>query len=253
MDLSTVAVGAMMVRRLMLGGLGAIVVCCGAATPAWAQSGSGAQISVVTDQATPGSITATVFGHVSTNGVATLWKFVYGPTSTYGMNSKVGTIPAGQGRLLVAAQLRRLTPRTTYHYELVAVPKAVGWAGLTGVVFGSDQTFATRRGKLTLSARRLHVQNGVAVVPVRCQSNVECSGTLSVTHRRTLGKTTYSVLCGSWPVAVTAGSREQMRARLSRRCRRLLRASARHRLSAGAVATLTGDQGGFSEFVTLLG
>jgi hypothetical protein len=99
--------------------------------------------SAYTGDIQPASNTATAYGYVDTTNVATDWTFAYGPTTHYGLFTSPGTIDAGQGTVLVAAVLTGLTPRTLYHYQLIAIPVLSSRPVFAWAVTGSDGTFRT--------------------------------------------------------------------------------------------------------------
>lgn len=87
---------------------------------------------------------ARVAGKVNPSGAPTTMYFQYGTTRRYG--AQAGPVPIGSGTATkgVAAALAGLTPKTTYHYRLVAENEH-------GVVSGADRTFTTKAQPLGLS------------------------------------------------------------------------------------------------------
>ena len=79
---------------------------------------------------------ATLTGTVDPNGVATSYRFEYGPTQSYGLQTPTGGAGSGFNDVAVSASLTGLTPSTVYHYRLVATS-----AG--GERAGADRTFTT--------------------------------------------------------------------------------------------------------------
>jgi phosphodiesterase/alkaline phosphatase D-like protein len=79
---------------------------------------------------------ATVTGTVNPAGTATSYYFEYGSSSSYGLQTSVASAGAGSSDVPVAQALSGLTPKTTYHYRLVATS-----AGNT--ISGQDATFTT--------------------------------------------------------------------------------------------------------------
>lgn len=79
-----------------------------------------------------GPATATLTGTVDPEGAATAYRFEYGTTDAYGIQTPEQEIGDGDEPVAVQAALRNLTPSTTYHYRLVA-----------GGVTGADRTFKT--------------------------------------------------------------------------------------------------------------
>ena len=78
---------------------------------------------------------ATLNGAVNPDGVETLARFEYGPTTQYGAQTAVQFV-ADNAAEPVTAALTGLQPSTTYHYRLVAV-------GGGGSVQSPDRTFTT--------------------------------------------------------------------------------------------------------------
>jgi len=88
------------------------------------------------------SVTATsanLAGIVNPQGQPTTYYFQYGPTTAYGAQTASGSAGAGTTAGNVSAQVGSLSPKTTYHYRLVA-------ANATGTTYGADRTFATASG-----------------------------------------------------------------------------------------------------------
>src|SRR5665213_1087494 len=81
--------------------------------------------------------TATITGEVNPQALSTTYLFQYGTSAEYGHSLPI--IAAGEGGALVpeAAELKNLTPGTTYHYRIVA-------SNVDGTVYGHDQTFSTK-------------------------------------------------------------------------------------------------------------
>jgi phosphodiesterase/alkaline phosphatase D-like protein len=79
---------------------------------------------------------ATVTGTVNPAGATTSYHFEYGSTSDYGLQTSAASAGAGTSNVAVQQSLSGLTPKTTYHYRLVASSAA-------GPAFGQDETFAT--------------------------------------------------------------------------------------------------------------
>jgi subtilisin-like proprotein convertase family protein len=100
-------------------------------------SSAGKKPSVATGPAT--AITsqgAKLNSTINPNGLATLYRFQYGTTTSYGKatpNKDAGSATTGSGR---AATIANLAPDTTYHYRVLATNSA-------GTTFGADRTFTT--------------------------------------------------------------------------------------------------------------
>jgi hypothetical protein len=95
--------------------------------------------------------TATVNATVDPQGTATTYRFEYGTSSSYGLQTGEHDAGAGSGAVDVQAGLTGLTSDTTYHYRVVAT-------NADGVTRGADRTFKTTQapgppGATTGSAR----------------------------------------------------------------------------------------------------
>jgi hypothetical protein len=82
---------------------------------------------------------ATVSGTVDPQGTATTYRFEYGTSSSYGLQTAEVDAGSGTGAVDASANLTGLTSDTTYHYRLVATNAA-------GVTRGSDRTLKTDAG-----------------------------------------------------------------------------------------------------------
>ena len=80
---------------------------------------------------------ATVTGILNPNGAETTYKFQYGPTTAYGVETLPVAVPAGHAIVPVSATLTSLSPRTVFHYRIVALH------GTTVSSVGIDQVFMT--------------------------------------------------------------------------------------------------------------
>ena len=99
--------------------------------PATAQAAT-----ATTGTAQPGTTTATLNGTVNPEGFETQYFFEYGTTIAYGGQSSAES-SSGTTDQPVQATISGLSPATTYHYRIVAVPQG-------GVpVTGGDATFKT--------------------------------------------------------------------------------------------------------------
>jgi hypothetical protein len=110
-----------------------------------------------------GQSTATVTGTVDPQGSATTYRFEYGTTTSYGLQSDEHDAGAGTGAVDVQVALAGLTSDTTYHYRIVATNaagvdrgadrtlKTAGPAGPPGATTGSARTVTTTGARLTAS------------------------------------------------------------------------------------------------------
>ena len=125
-------------RRAWLGGATAVAILTLAAG---ALSASQA-LAAASPSATTGNAqqvqfaSATVTGTVNPAGTATSYYFEYGSSESYGMQTSAASAGAGASNVAVQQSLGGLTPKTTYHYRLVATS-----AG--GTTFGQDATVET--------------------------------------------------------------------------------------------------------------
>ena len=85
-----------------------------------------------------GSSSAVVSGTVDPRGLASTYRFDYGPTTAYGSSAPVppGNAGAGNAAMAVSATVSGLNPGSTYHYRLVAT-------NAQGSQAGADAVFAT--------------------------------------------------------------------------------------------------------------
>jgi hypothetical protein len=78
----------------------------------------------------------TLNGTVNPNEAATTYKFEYGPTTSYGSSTPVGSLVSGSVPVKVSAQLAGLEPQSTYHYRLSATNSS-------GTTNSTDHSFVT--------------------------------------------------------------------------------------------------------------
>jgi hypothetical protein len=117
---------------------------------------------------------ATVSGTVDPQGMATTYRFEYGTSSSYGLQTADVDAGSGTGAVDASANLTGLTSDTTYHYRLVATNAA-------GVTRGSDRTLKTDArpgppGATTGSAR------SVSAVAARLSASVDPNGRPTTYH-----------------------------------------------------------------------
>jgi streptogramin lyase len=86
-----------------------------------------------------GASTATLEGSVRPNGQQTVYRFEYGPTTAYGLQTPLSPAGSAVAAAPVSAALTGLQPGTVYHYRLVATND-------TDTTIGHDQTFTTSPG-----------------------------------------------------------------------------------------------------------
>jgi sugar lactone lactonase YvrE len=79
---------------------------------------------------------STLHGSVDPHGLASTYRFDYGPTATYGSQTPAASAGQAFAPLGVSQTITGLQPGTTYHYRLVAQSAA-------GATTGDDGTFST--------------------------------------------------------------------------------------------------------------
>jgi hypothetical protein len=126
------------------------------------------------------STSATLTGTVVANGAATMCTFQYGLTTAYGMLTALTAEGSGTTPVPVTATINGLSPKTTFHYQLVCTN-----AGGTGL--GGDRTFRTLdRGKShpAIGGKRGYVSaKGVVGFVIACFGDRKCVGKLSLTFK----------------------------------------------------------------------
>ncbi|HEX5713952.1 MAG TPA: fibronectin type III domain-containing protein [Solirubrobacterales bacterium] len=91
---------------------------------------------LISTKATPLITEATLEATLNPGGLATTYRFDYGPTAAYGKSTPTKSLLAGGDPVTVKAQLFGLTPSSGYHYRLVAT-------NAEGTREGADQGFTT--------------------------------------------------------------------------------------------------------------
>jgi hypothetical protein len=86
-----------------------------------------------------GQNTATVHGTVDPNGQFTSYRFEYGTTTDYGLQTADGFAGDGDDPVDVEETLSGLSADTLYHYRVIAWPDS----DPTAIVVGADRTFQT--------------------------------------------------------------------------------------------------------------
>ena len=137
--------------------------------------------------------TATVTGRVNPEGKTTTYYFRYGTTTAYGIQSAPAGAGSGTGMVGVHARLTGLTPRTTYHYQLVG--QSAG-----GTTFGADQTLTTTSSEAVVLGREGFVSPGRVVgVELGCfHGTSTCTGHLTMAYNGTvIAQRNYSIRADS--------------------------------------------------------
>jgi hypothetical protein len=117
---------------------------------------------------------ATLTGTVDPQGTATTYRFEYGTSTSYGLQTAESDAGSGTGSVDASANLTGLTTDTTYHYRVVATNAA-------GITRGTDHTLKTAAapgppGATTGSARN------VTPVAARLTATVDPNGRATTYH-----------------------------------------------------------------------
>ena len=142
---------------------------------------------------------ATVTGSVDPQGTATTYRFEYGTSTSYGLQTTEADAGSGTGAVDASADLGGLTTDTTYHYRVVATSAA-------GITRGADRTFKTAAapgppGATTGSAR------DVTPVAGRLTATVDPNGRATTYHFEYGTSTSY----GERTADASAGSGQSAR------------------------------------------
>jgi subtilase family serine protease len=113
----------------------------GIGEPALGQAESKTYVQRVTDTG------AYLLGGVYPNGEETSYYWQYGPTRSYGYQSKTRSAGSGSDPVATSGRLVKLAPGTTYHYRLVAV-------NASGTTYGYDYTLRTAPAIRSARVRR---------------------------------------------------------------------------------------------------
>lgn len=124
---------------------------------------------------------ATITGSVNPKGQATAYYFRYGTTTACGTQTTPTSAGGGSGQVGVHASIFGLTPKTTYHYQLVA-------QNAGGTTYGADQTLTTTSSEAVVLGREGFVSPGRVVgVELGCfHGTSTCQGHLTIAHDGTL-------------------------------------------------------------------
>jgi hypothetical protein len=184
---------------------------------------------------------ALLSGSVNPKSTATSYFFQWGTTTDYGQTTPLTSAGNGAADVPVDVSLDGLTPRTTYHYRLVAGPTTPKDPANPEYVYGEDIAFTTAPalaafvtgGKTPVTAQR-------AQVKILCDGPVDeiCQGRVSLK-----GKAAGTVqTLGSAGYHVTVGKTKTIAVFLNLAARRALKASQTHHLLADATAKTAGSK-----------
>jgi hypothetical protein len=177
--------------------------------------------SAVTASATSVSATTAVLrGSVDPRGCATTYRFEYGASSQYSSLTSIRSAGAGTTLVAVAVSIAGLTPKSVYHFRLVAT-------STTGSSSGNDAAFTTSPpppSSVRIVGRNVSLTRGfIADVRLRCIGTSQpCSGALKLFRRHRL--------IGIQPFRLAADSTATVGVRLNQHGRKLMRHNRRLRV-----------------------
>jgi hypothetical protein len=116
-------------KTILLGALAILLLAAGSA-------GAASPTVSTLSASSVGQTTATLRADVNPQGAPTTYRFQYGTSTAYGLETFGRTIAAGVVPQSVSFRINSLAPRTTYHFRVVASNRA-------GTTFGPDTTAQT--------------------------------------------------------------------------------------------------------------
>jgi hypothetical protein len=154
-----------------------------------------------------GKNSATLTGTINPNGEATSWAFQYGLTTSYGLQTSGGVLPALTTPQTVAIQVPGLASATWFHYRLVAYHGATPSIGADAAFFTMPSPAPVpkvRRFTSPLKDRKRPYKfttHGSLTVPRSIPKQFACVGNVQVRyflgHKQVLGDVTpLSPTCG---------------------------------------------------------
>jgi streptogramin lyase len=146
-----------------------------------------------------GETSATLRGIVNPWGAETEYYFQYGPTTSYGKETKEESAGSGSGNVEVSKEIAGLSVSATYHFRIVA-------RNASGTSYGEDQT-------ITTVPRMTEFSGGSGVHPEQVATGPEGDLWLTAGAANKILRVTpagevvkeYSLPSGSWPFAITEG------------------------------------------------
>jgi hypothetical protein len=196
---------------------------------------------------------ATLNGSIQTGGLATLWQFQYGTSTSYGKTTIANSIPAAGSSVIVATSITGLKPSTKYHFRLV-VQTGTGKTSYPIVVtYGGDGTFTTKPiGKVTLSTTTLALKKGSTSLGLKCSSLVTCKGKLTVSGRVRVGTKHQNITFGSKSFSIKHGKKSTLKFKVSGKGLTALREAHNQRLKVKLLIRFSSHQPTINKTVTLL-
>lgn len=183
-------------RRMRIAVVIAMVACASVAlavssvsSPTAASAASAPPTATTGSASNINESSATVNGTVNPNGTDTSYYFRYGTATTYGLQTGTSDAGPGNGQVGVHAAIYGLSPKTTYHYQLVT--QSAG-----GTVYGTDQTFTTTSSQAVVLGHEGFVSpGGVVGVELGCfHGTSTCAGHVTVSNNGTvIGQRDYSI------------------------------------------------------------
>ena len=246
------------IRRSALIGVTGAALMAVAASPALATTATTLPATSITANS------AVLNGSVTRGPVASAWEFQYGKTTSYGKATSIRKIPAGKGTVAVSAKITKLSPRTTYHFRLLAVTGSGSYYYPLKISYGDDMTFTTTKtGKLKLLSKTLTVKLGsnssyyyyplaIVSVPLKCDSTQSCNGKLAITTRTKTGKKFNTLVCATTSFSIPPGKKQTLTAEVSNGCLARLAKARHHKINGKLTASLSTGQPRISEPVILI-
>jgi hypothetical protein len=184
--------------------------------------------------------TVQLHGTVDPSGFAVSYTFEYGRTATYGQSTASISLPASTGARAVSASLGKLSPRTTYHYALVAT-------GAGGTVISGDGTFKAPPPPAPAPAFAFSVERGQTVKSVLRHGiavgvSCEAACTVAFTALRSAGAGSSAaspVYLARGQVKLAKAGGRRIEVAITSAARKLLRRGGTYRLSIDATASST--------------
>jgi hypothetical protein len=117
---------------------------------------------------------ATLTGTVDPNGSATTYRFEYGTTTAYGLQTAESDAGSGDAAVDAQAAISGLTPQTTYHYRIVATSP-------DGTANGADRTLRTADAPRPPGVSGTRAQ-GIGTTTATLRSNVDLNDGATKVH-----------------------------------------------------------------------
>jgi len=195
---------------------------------------------------------AVLRGTVATAGLATLYQFQYGRSTSYGSTTSAHVIPSGQGTVSASAKVTDLLAARRYHFRLVAQSGPGTQYYPLVINFAGDRSFVTLAGSMALTGRNVTVLNRIASAELTCVSSLACKGVARLTLATGHGTNRHLITLAKKSFSVRAHRHATIELALSGKAISLLTAARGHRLDASFGATTRTRQSPLSRHVTLI-